>query len=92
MIIFEPGWVWAMEPQPPIQECASMKERLKTTIRRRDLIGVAIAGAGTAAVSTLVPESAPAKAPDLKDKRKARYRADSQEVRNFYRVNSYPVR
>jgi len=69
-----------------------MKDRLKTMIRRRDLIRVAAAGAGVAAVSTLVPESAPAKAPDLKDKRKPRYRADSAEVRNFYRVNSYPVR
>jgi len=69
-----------------------MKEHLKTMIRRRDLIRVAVAGAGVAAVSTVVPESAPAKAPDLKDKRKARYRADSSEVRNFYRVNSYPVR
>ena len=28
----------------------------------------------------------------LKDKRKARYQPDSAEVRNFYRVNSYPVR
>jgi hypothetical protein len=69
-----------------------MKDRLKTMVRRRDLIRVAIAGAGAATVSALVPESAPAKAPDLKDKRKPRYRADSQEVRNFYRVNSYPVR
>jgi hypothetical protein len=69
-----------------------MKDHLKTIIRRRDLIRVAVAGAGAAAVSTVVPESAPAKAPDLKDKRKARYRADSSEVRNFYRVNSYPVR
>jgi hypothetical protein len=39
-----------------------------------------------------VPESADAKAVDLKDKRKARYRAKSAEVQNFYRVNSYPVR
>ena len=69
-----------------------MKDRLKTIILRRDLIRVAVAGAGAAAVSAVVPESAPAKAPDLKDKRKARYRADSSEVRNFYRVNSYPVR
>jgi hypothetical protein len=69
-----------------------MKDRLKTIIRRRDLIRAAVAGAGAAAVSAVVPESAPAKAPDLKDKRKARYRADSSEVRNFYRVNSYPVR
>ena len=69
-----------------------MKERLETIIRRRDLIRVAVAGAGAAAVSALVPEPAPAKAPDLKDERKPRYRADSAEVRNFYRVNSYPVR
>jgi hypothetical protein len=69
-----------------------MKDHLKSDIRRRDLIRVAVAGAGAAAVSTLVPDSAPAKAPDLKDKRKPRYRADSEEVRNFYRVNSYPVR
>jgi hypothetical protein len=69
-----------------------MKDRPKMIVRRRDLIRVAVAGAGVAAVSTLLPESAPAKAPDLKDKRKARYRADSSEVRNFYRVNSYPVR
>jgi hypothetical protein len=33
-----------------------------------------------------------AKRVDLKDKRKARYQANSTEVRNFYRVNSYPVR
>jgi len=69
-----------------------MKERLETMIHRRDLIRVAIVGAGAATVSTVVPEPAPAKAPDLRDKRKARYRADSTEVRDFYRVNSYPVR
>jgi hypothetical protein len=40
----------------------------------------------------LVPEPVDAKAVDLKDKRKARYRANSAEVQNFYRVNSYPVR
>jgi len=69
-----------------------MKERLKTIIHRRDLLRVAIAGAGAAAASTLVPEPAAAKPVDLKDKRKARYQADSAEVRNFYRVNSYPAR
>jgi hypothetical protein len=69
-----------------------MKDRLETNIRRRDLIRAAVGGAGAAAVSAVVPEPAPAKTPDLKDKRKPRYRADSSEVRNFYRVNSYPVR
>jgi hypothetical protein len=38
-----------------------------------------------------VPEPAAAKPVDLKDKRKARYQANSAEVRNFYRVNSYPA-
>ena len=69
-----------------------MKDRLKTIIRRRDLLRFAIASAGTAAASTLVPEPAAANPVDLKDKRKARYQASSAEVQNFYRVNSYPAR
>jgi hypothetical protein len=69
-----------------------MKERLRTIIRRRDLFRVAIASAGVVAASTMVPAPAPAKPVDLKDKRKARYQASSEEVRNFYRVNSYPAR
>ncbi len=69
-----------------------MKERLKTMIRRRDLLPLAIAGAGAAGVSTLVREPAAAKAVDLKDKRRARYQANSAEVQDFYRVNSYPAR
>jgi hypothetical protein len=39
-----------------------------------------------------LPAAASAKPVDLDQKRKARYRPDSQEVRNFYRVNSYPAR
>jgi hypothetical protein len=69
-----------------------MKERLKTSIRRRDLLGFAIAGVGVAAVSTVIVEPAVAKPVDLNEKRKARYQADSAEVRNFYRVNAYPAR
>jgi hypothetical protein len=69
-----------------------MKERPKTNIRRRDLLGFAIVGVGAAAASAVVLEPVDAKPIDLKDKRKARYRANSTEVRNFYRVNSYPVR
>jgi hypothetical protein len=69
-----------------------MKEHLKRFIRRRDLLRFAIAGAGTMAVSTAVLEPAAAKPVDLKDKRKARYQANSSEVKNFYRVNSYPAR
>jgi hypothetical protein len=69
-----------------------MKERPKTIIHRRDLLNFAIAGAGTTAVSALLPEPATAKPVNLSEKRKARYQANSAEVRNFYRVNAYPVR
>jgi hypothetical protein len=69
-----------------------MKERPRTKFRRRDLLRLAIAGAGAAAVSVVVSEPADAEPVDLRDKRKARYQPDSAEVRNFYRVNSYPVR
>ena len=69
-----------------------MKERLKTIIRRRDFLRLAIASAGAATTSTLVPEPAAAKPVDLKDKRRARYQANSAEVQDFYRVNGYPAR
>ena len=69
-----------------------MKERFEAIIRRRDLLRFAIAGAGTAAATTLVPDPAAAAPVNLADKRKARYQANSPEVREFYRVNSYPAR
>ena len=79
-------------PQPDRGARPFMKERLETNIRRRDLLGLAIVGVGAAAASVVVLEPVDAKPVDLKDKRKARYQANSTEVRNFYRVNSYPVR
>jgi hypothetical protein len=69
-----------------------MKHNPKANIRRRDLLRVTIATAGATAAGTLSPEQAAAKPVDMKDKRKARYQANSAEVRNFYRVNSYPTR
>ena len=69
-----------------------MKERLNTIIHRRDLLSFAIAGAGAAAASAALPERAAAKPVDLRDKRNSRYRGSSAEVRDFYRVNSYPAR
>lgn len=68
------------------------KKRHKAIVRRRDLLGFVLAGAGAAAVNTVAAEPAAAKSVDLKAKRRARYQADSAEVRNFYRVNSYPAR
>ena len=65
-----------------------MKRSFGAIIGRRDLFRLAIAGAVTA--STVEPVAA--KPVDLGAKRKARYQANSVEVRNFYRVNSYPAR
>jgi hypothetical protein len=69
-----------------------MKERPKTIVRRRDLLGLALAGAGAVVAEAVTAEPGAAKSVDLKDKRRARYQANSAEVRNFYRVNSYPAR
>ena len=69
-----------------------MKERPKTIVRRRDLLGLVLAGTGAAVANAVAAEPAAASPVDLKDKRKARYQANSMEVRNFYRVNSYPAR
>jgi hypothetical protein len=69
-----------------------MKERLKTNIGRRDLLRLAMAGAGAAAAGAVVAKPAVARPVDLKDKRRARYQANSAEVQEFYRVNRYPVR
>jgi hypothetical protein len=68
-----------------------MKERPKTIVRRRDLLGLLV-GAGAAVANGVVADPAAAKPVDLKDKRRARYQPNSAEVRNFYRVNSYPAR
>jgi len=69
-----------------------MKERLKSLIPRRELFRAAIAGVAAAATSALIPEPADAESVDLKEKRRARYQANSPEVQDFYRVNSYPAR
>ena len=69
-----------------------MKERPRTIVRRRDLLGLALAGAGAVVAEAVTAEAVAAKSVDLKDKRRPRYQANSAEVRNFYRVNAYPAR
>jgi hypothetical protein len=64
-----------------------MKDYFKVTIRRRYLMGLAIARVAAASASSMVPDWAAVKPDNPKDKR---YQASSPEVRNFYRVNSYP--
>jgi hypothetical protein len=68
------------------------KERLKADVRRRDLLYMAIAGAGVAVTSVVVTEPVHAERVNMDDKRKARYQANSVEVRNFYRVIAYPAK
>jgi hypothetical protein len=68
----------------------AMKDRPGITVRRRDLLSVAIVGAAAAATNTMVSEPAAAEPRNIASKRKARYQANSAEVRDFYRVNSYP--
>lgn len=67
----------------------AMKERLKITVNRRDLLRVVMTGAAVAATPTSAVEAA-AQPESRKDKRKARYQASSAEVQDFYRVNRYP--
>jgi hypothetical protein len=69
-----------------------MKQNPKMNINRRGLLRVALAGAGVTAAGALLPARASAKTVDMNYKRRARYQANSAEVRNFYRVNSYPPR
>lgn len=68
-----------------------MQEDFERKFPRRDLLRFAIAGTGTALIGSQLQEPAFAQSVDLKSKRRARYQPDSIEVRNFYRVNSYPT-
>jgi len=69
-----------------------MQEKFERKFPRRDLLRFAMAGTGAALVGSQLPQPASAQSVDMKTKRRARYQADSAEVRNFYRVNSYPAR
>lgn len=68
-----------------------MKSGPKTKFGRRDFLRALGAGAGVAVAST-APLATPAAADteNNTEKRKARYKADSAEVKTYYRVNGYP--
>jgi hypothetical protein len=69
-----------------------MQSNFERKFPRRDLLRLAIAGTGAALIGSQLQEPAFAESVELKSKRRARYNPDSAEVRNFYRVNSYPAR
>jgi len=62
----------------------------KAKIDRRDLLRVLGVGAGAAASPVALVGQAQADSGSSDDKRKARYDANSEDVKAFYRVNHYP--
>jgi hypothetical protein len=67
-----------------------MKQNDKSKFGRRDFLRAIGASAGLAvtAAAPLVGEAEAAETPT--EERKARYKADSPDVQNYYRVNRYP--
>ena len=67
-----------------------MKQGDKGKFGRREFLRALGAGAGLAvtAAAPLATEADADESPS--EQRKARYKADSEDVKNFYRVNSYP--
>ncbi len=65
-----------------------MKQEGKAKIGRRDFLRVL--GAGAAATPAVLATEARADSENNDEKRKARYKADSEDVKAFYRVNHYP--
>jgi hypothetical protein len=66
-----------------------MKEQDKTKVGRRDFLRAIGVGAGVAvtAVAPLATEAVAAESDA--EKKKARYKANSEEVKTYYRVNRY---
>jgi hypothetical protein len=62
------------------------------TMMRRDLFRAAIVATAALAVGTSAPDALATESSGSAKKRRARYQPNSTEVRNFYRVNSYPAR
>lgn len=67
-----------------------MKQQDKTKLGRRDFLRAMGAGAGLA-VTTAAPLATGAAASESEaEKKKARYQANSTDVKTFYQVNRYP--
>jgi len=68
-----------------------MRSESKTKLGRRDFLRALGAGAGVAATAAgPLATAAKADSETNDEKRKARYKPDSAEVKTFYRVNRYP--
>jgi hypothetical protein len=62
----------------------------KANLARRNFLRALGAGAGVAVTPAALITEAKADTESDSEKRKARYKADSAEVKTYYRVNSYP--
>jgi hypothetical protein len=62
----------------------------KANLARRDFLRALGAGAGVAVAPAALVSEAKADTENNDEKRKARYNADSAEVKTYYRVNRYP--
>jgi hypothetical protein len=69
-----------------------MKQRPSIAVHRRELLRLAITGSAAATSGTLAIEAVAAEPTGSANKRRARYQPNSAEIRNFYRVNSYPAK
>ena len=67
-----------------------MKQNNKSKLARRDFLRVLGAGAGAAATPAVLASGARADSESNDEKRKTRYKADSEHIKAFYRVNHYP--
>ena len=62
----------------------------KANLARRNFLRALGAGAGVAMAPAALVTEAKADSETNDEKRKARYKADSAEVKTFYSVNRYP--
>lgn len=67
-----------------------MKQESKAKVGRRDFLRVLGVGAGAAVAPAAFTAEAHADSETNDEKRKARYDANSEDVKAFYRVNHYP--
>lgn len=67
-----------------------MKTEKKGDLARRDFLRALGAGAGVVVTPAVLVAEAKADTESANEKTKARYKADSDDVKNYYRVNRYP--
>jgi cysteine synthase len=67
-----------------------MKQDSDAKVDRRDLLRALGASVGAVAAPGALVSEAQADSENNDEKRKARYQADSADVKAFYRVNNYP--